>query len=179
MGKSRVPNPKNAPRANRQPKTARNPKGSGRPTDYSPELASRICIGLIEGKSLRNICKGPEFPDRTTVLYWLERYPDFASKYARARELQADFLDEEIMERAEKATVADWQLARLQITTMQWRASKLAPKKYGDRVLHENTNATALGDDADTRKRQITNRIAGLLEAPIHEQANLETAEGS
>jgi len=71
--------------------------------------------------------------------------------YARAREERADLLFERIAEIAEDATgdylkkedgtlVVDHeniQRSRLRVDTMKWMASKLAPRKYGDRVEHD------------------------------------------
>jgi hypothetical protein len=59
--------------------------------------------------------------------------------YARAREERADLLAKEILEIAD-APCADQvavQHARNRIDTRKWLASKLAPRKYGDRVEHD------------------------------------------
>ena len=106
----------------------------GPKSTYSDAIAKTICTEIMSGKSLRTICEQEGFPHRVTVLTWLEDHPDFASKYARARSIYADWLEEQMAEEADLATVADWQVRKLRITTMQWRASKLAPKKYGDRL---------------------------------------------
>lgn len=107
---------------------------AGRPTDYTAELAERICGLLIEDTSLRQVSLLPDMPDRATILRWLDKYPEFATKYARARESQGDVLDDEIQREADDATSEDWQVRKLRIETMKWRASKLAPKKYGDKL---------------------------------------------
>jgi hypothetical protein len=77
-------------------------------------------------------------PGRRTVLDWLsdERHADFRTKYARTREIQGDYLDEEIQAVADGATPETVAVAKLRVETMKWRASKLAPKKYGDRITH-------------------------------------------
>ena len=59
--------------------------------------------------------------------------------YARAREERADLLAKEILEIADapcKDTV-EVQHARNRIDTRKWLASKLAPRKYGDRAEHD------------------------------------------
>lgn len=108
---------------------------------FSEEVADAICRRIANGEGLRAICRDPDMPGRQTVLDWLDDESDgkklaFRAKYARARELQGDFLDEEMQEVANAATPEDVQVARLRVGTMQWRASKLAPKKYGDRLVH-------------------------------------------
>lgn len=67
---------------------------------------------------------------------WLndEAKAEFRAKYARAREAQGDYLDEEMQTVADTATPETAQVARLRVDTMKWRASKLAPKKYGDKL---------------------------------------------
>lgn len=108
----------------------------GRPSVYSDELADTICERIAGGESLRRICSEAGFPNRQTVLNWLadSRFAQFSAKYARAREYQADYLAEEMQDVADIATPDDVQVARLRVLTMQWRASKLAPKKYGDKL---------------------------------------------
>ncbi len=121
-----------------------------RPSKFSDKLADEICGRLTEGEGLRAICRDPAMPHRATVLRWLadpER-SDFATKYAHAREIQADFLDEEMQDVADKATPENVNVARLRVLTMQWRASKLAPKKYGDKL--DITTAGSVAVTLDT-----------------------------
>jgi hypothetical protein len=108
---------------------------TGRPV-YSDELAETICQRIANGEGLRAICRDDDMPGRQTVLDWLndEKYAAFRAKYARAREAQADFLDEAMADVADNATPENVQVARLRVDTMKWRASKLAPKKYGDKL---------------------------------------------
>jgi transposase-like protein len=109
----------------------------GRPSEFTQEVASAICEKIAGGESLRAICAAHDMPDRTTVRRWLSQNEDFRLQYAHAREEQADFYADEIVDIADAAT--DAQLARLQVDARKWKASKLAPKKYGDKVSHEHT----------------------------------------
>lgn len=105
--------------------------------EFDQAIADEICDRLAKGESLRKICGAERddfMPGRTTVLKWLGENEAFASQYARAREAQADCKFEEAWEIAEKATAESVQVARLQVDTIKWQASKLAPKKYGDKV---------------------------------------------
>lgn len=112
---------------------------AGRPSIYTEELVDTICNRLMSGESLRGICTDDDMPDRTTVVRWLGDKPDFAAKYARARESQSDLMDDLILEVANACTNETFQADRVKIGAYQWRASKLAPKKYGDRVTQEHT----------------------------------------
>lgn len=117
-------------------------------TKYSPEIVDTICEQLSTGKSLVTICKA-EGVAYSTVMNWLDQHPDFLEKYTRAREAQADYLAEEIIEIADrsdrdfsfdpetqKLTVdgEHIQRARLQIDARKWYAGKLRPKKYSDKL---------------------------------------------
>lgn len=112
----------------------------GRHSDYTEELAARICERIALGETTRRICEDEDMPDRRTILRWLDN-PDFVAKCARARELQADHLDEEIQMVADAAAPEDVQVAKLKIDTMKWRAARMSPKKYGDRIeqVHSGT----------------------------------------
>lgn len=120
----------------------------GRPSDYGPEIATLICTRLADGNSLRTICKADDMPDARTVYRWLEAHAEFRQQYARAREDQADALAEEILEIADDGrndtylTEDGAELvnhdhiarSRLRVDARKWLASKMAPKKYGDKL---------------------------------------------
>lgn len=110
-------------------------KRKGRPTDYTKDTADKICEKISGGLSLRAICAEDGMPARGTVYRWLIENADFQDQYTRARDKQADYFAEEIIEiadsaEAESAAVAK---AKLQIDARKWAASKIAPKKYGDK----------------------------------------------
>ncbi len=107
---------------------------AGRPSDFTPELGDAICNAMLQKVSLRAIEEMDGMPHRNTILRWLTQFPEFADKYARAREAQADLLDDEIQVAADAADIEDWQLHRMRIETMKWRAGRMAPKKYGDKT---------------------------------------------
>lgn len=130
-------------------------KPAGRPTAFSAEVATTICSRIAQGESLVNICKDETLPSRATVMRWLleDSHVGFRDNYARAREAQADFYAEEIIDIAdEECTVVkhgegdeakDVEVAfdsaavarnRLRVDARKWYASKVAPKKYGDKL---------------------------------------------
>jgi hypothetical protein len=122
------------------------PKKTGRPSLYNQQLAAQICTRISNGESLRNICREAGMPHMDTIYVWLGKHPVFADQYARAREEQADTLADEIQALSDEpppmvlgkfGEVIDtgwlqWQKQR--IDSRKWCASKLKPKKYGDRV---------------------------------------------
>jgi hypothetical protein len=132
---------------------------------FTQEIADEICERLAKGESLRKICGAERddfIPGQTTVFKWLAENEAFAKQYARARELQADRFVDEIIEIADSpnATVGeggepilrDPQRDRLRVDARKWVASKLAPKKYGDKVAH-------VGGGEDDAPIQTTTRL--------------------
>lgn len=131
----------------------------GRPSDYSDEIATAICVRLADGESLRSICADDTMPDKATVFRWLSKHEEFRDQYARARETQADALFDEILDIADDGH-NDWMARKfgeeerwvengealrrsaLRVDARKWVVSKLLPKKYGDRV----TNVVEGGD---------------------------------
>lgn len=118
----------------------------GRPTDYSNEIADLICERIADGESLRSICSDESMPCRATVFRWLGLDKAFSDQYARAKEEQAELLADELVDIADEpppltamgSTDSGAVAAmRLRIDTRKWVASKLKPKKYGDKVQTE------------------------------------------
>jgi hypothetical protein len=129
---------------------------AGRPTDYNQEIAARICGLLAQGQSLRTVCKPDDMPSTSTIFLWIQKHKEFSEQYARAKEESADALSDEILDISDNSS-NDWmesndpdntgyklngeaiQRARLRVDTRKWLASKLKPKKYGERVVNEHT----------------------------------------
>jgi len=127
---------------------------------YSPEEAQsikdRVCLEITEGKSLRSICEADDMPAAETIRVWLIEDGEFSAQYTRAREEQADFYADEIIDIAD--TAKDANLARLQIDARKWKASKLQPKKYGDKIdLNHSGAIEHLTDE------QLESKLAILL----------------
>jgi hypothetical protein len=107
---------------------------TGRPTAFCEQLADAICERLMDGQSLREICSAEEMPHRSTVIRWMEAYPSFATRVAHCRDMQADLMDDLVLEVARNCTPETAAADKVKIAAYQWRASKLAPKKYGNRL---------------------------------------------
>ena len=99
-------------------------------------IMDRIMAELETGRSLVQVCKDDGMPDRETVSRWMRDDPAYAAKYAYARAMQADTLFSEMadVEHKVQAGTMDSHAARVVLDSMRWRASKLAPKVYGDRL---------------------------------------------
>ena len=123
----------------------------GRPAmEMTDEITTAICDRLEQGETLRSIVLDPLMPSRTTVFKWLQQNEAFAEQYARARDAQADHFAEEIVDIADSEPSLIFKnvdgvdvasvdstavnLLRLRIDARKWYASKVAPKKYGDKI---------------------------------------------
>jgi len=106
---------------------------AGRPSDYTQELADEICSQLAEGISLRTVCKPDDMPNKGTVFRWLRTQEGFSDQYAKAKADSADALLEDMLHIADDDK-EDVQRSRLRVDVRKWAASKLKPKKYGDKL---------------------------------------------
>lgn len=123
----------------------------GRPTIRTHETAAKICKLLALGRSLQSICRAEDMPDMTNVMDWLEADEKFRQQYARARELQAEFYAQQIIDIADDGhndTYEDDEghvhvdtdviaRSKLRVDARKWVAAKLLPKKYGDKAAVE------------------------------------------
>lgn len=116
----------------------------GRPTRRSEKVTDEICSRIAEGESLRSVCMDSKMPSMTTVQRWLAdtETPLFKAQYTRAREQQADFYADQIIEIAD--TEENPQKARIRIDARKWKAAKMRPRAYGDKVLQEHSGDVAL-----------------------------------
>lgn len=127
----------------------------GRPTDYSPEMAARICEGLATGRSLRSVCREEGMPCLASIFLWISKYPEFSDQYAKAKQTGLEALAEDLLEISDDGQ-NDWmenndpdnpgyrlngehiQRSKLRVDTRKWLLSKLVPKKYGDKMTQEH-----------------------------------------
>ena len=141
----------------------------GRPSSFTQEIADRICERIAEGEGLRRIVLDEGMPSEKTVYRWLRENGDFRQQYACAREDQAEHFLDEIMDIADDASrdtvdtdngeVAntEWiQRARLRVDARKWAMSKLAPKKYGDKIGIEHSGQIELASALEAARKRLT-----------------------
>jgi hypothetical protein len=112
-----------------------------RPSEFAPEVAEAIAESLCDGMSMRQICELDGMPNRSTVARWMAENEDFAASIARARELQADHMDDLILETANACTEETAKSDKVRIWAYQWRAAKLKPKVYGEKTNLDLSNS--------------------------------------
>jgi hypothetical protein len=127
---------------------------TGRPTAFTAEIAATITTRIMAGESLRAICRDEAMPARSTVHLWIATNPSFSDQYARACEIRAEELFDEMFDIADDAQNdwmarhgeddAGWQIngdniqrARLRIDTRKWALARMNSKRFGDKVTQE------------------------------------------
>jgi len=135
-----------------------------RPSSFTTKTADIICQRISDGQSLREICRNDDMPDKATVMRWLgnEKQSAFRDQYARARDAQVDHFAEEILEISDDGS-NDWMerklpngeatevinhehiaRSKLRVDARKWLMSKMAPKKYGDKLDLEHSGAVEI-----------------------------------
>ncbi len=121
---------------------------------FTQEVGDYICLRLARGDAVRVILRENGMPSSVAFYSWLKQYPEFLVQYQNAREIQADTLADEILEIADDGR-NDWMASndpnnpgykqngehynrsRLRVDSRKWYASKVAPKKYGERITQD------------------------------------------
>jgi hypothetical protein len=122
------------------------PKAAAKPRPSKYENKADICAlvlsGMRSGLSAFKACEAAGVP-QSTFNIWLGMDAELAAEYARAREDLIERIANEVLELSD-ADVGeqpdgkkDWaavQKHKLQVDTRKWLLSKLAPKKFGDKL---------------------------------------------
>lgn len=122
---------------------------AGRPSDYTLQTAQEICDRLLNGESLIKICEDKSMPHRVTIYRWMAANPDFATMFARAREGQADYMDDLILETANNSTSETAAADRVKLIAYTWRAARLMPSKFGDRLTMKHEGQGDVGAEPE------------------------------
>ncbi|MDI1301966.1 MAG: terminase small subunit protein [bacterium] len=149
----------------------------GRPSDFTQEIANKICERLADGESLRSICTDEDMPGRATVFQWLAARKEFADQYAHAREAQAETHVDEMNDIADEGS-NDWmekndpdnpgyqfngeavQRSKLRIDTRKWVAERMKPKKYGKLIAVEVGVSDSLADTLAKARQRVADAMA-------------------
>lgn len=119
-----------------------------------------VLQGMRNGLSAFKACQAAGVAQSTFGM-WVDADPALAADYARAREDLIERIASEIMELSDSDVglqpdgKKDWaavQKHRLQVDSRKWLLSKLAPKKYGDKITH-------VGDEENPVKADISIRF--------------------
>jgi hypothetical protein len=154
------------------------PKKSGRPCEFTDEIFTEICGRMSDGKTLRQICKDPQMPNRATVLRWVKNDDGRKRLYEQARQACMDWYADEIIDVAwdtSKDTIKrkeqpdlcnhEWiNRSRLKVDTLKFLMAKLHPGRYGDKTQLELPAA------GPTQIQWIERKIVGSDEPALRER---------
>jgi hypothetical protein len=115
------------------------------------DILDKVLIRIENGEALRTILKDDDMPSSRTFFKWLDSNELYVKQYARACEIRAENLFDEIIEIADDSsgdTKYDKdgnsyldneyvQRSRVKIDARKWVLGKLNPKRFSDKVTHE------------------------------------------
>lgn len=143
------------------------------------------------------MCTDDDMPSQDTIYRWVLNNPEFSERYAEARDIGLDIMADDLLDIADDGS-NDWTerfdrdgnsigwkvngeailRSRLRVDTRKWYLSKLAPKRYGDRIEHVGANGLPLiaNDPLDIARRVIyaLERAVAAIEPPIDGEATRE-----
>lgn len=120
--------------------------------NMTDELFDEICERMVNGESVRSICKDDHMPAISTLMKILRTNPDRTSQYALAMQMRADAMFEETLNIADDGS-NDYMLknaddptsfalngehvqrSKLRVDTRKWAMGRMNPKKYGEKTF--------------------------------------------
>ena len=100
----------------------------------------------MDGSTLSAVCRAEGMPKRTTFLDWVKKDSALADRYARAREIGAYAMADDLLDIADDKTrdtrivdgreVADTEWitrSRLRVDTRKWLVARILPWVFGDK----------------------------------------------
>lgn len=119
-----------------------------------------VLESVSTGVSVRKSCEAAGVKV-TTLLTWITKDQSLREQYARARELQADALADEILDISDEAASSSEAVQRnkLRVDTRKWSAARLRPQVWGEKVSMDHKHTFT--DETDDELRA---RIARLME---------------
>lgn len=136
----------------------------GRPTLYHRTIHEEIIARMVGGESLAKITRdevsphtGLLMPSAGTVLRWVREHESFRHDYEEAQRWRAECQAEEIVDLCDSTEALEYTDSfgvtrvdpgrvahqKLRVQTRQWIASRMLPKKYGDRIQHTDPTGQA------------------------------------
>lgn len=105
-------------------------------------VLSAVFAEMSEGESLRKSC-AKHGVAHSTVLGWIDEDPALGDQYTQARarmlDAQAEALEDIGDQAAQAETAVEVAGLKLKSDNRKWLLSKLAPKKYGDKIQTEHS----------------------------------------
>lgn len=156
---------------------------------FSGALFDGILARIASGESLNKICSEPDMPVRKSFYEWVANDEVLRDRYTHAMSVRADFLFDELIDIADtpqigvKTKIDDTgkseetrgdmiEHRRLRVDARKWYLSKLAPKKYGDKVNLEHTGPDGGAVKVEISDTERARRIAFALQRGLMAKEN-------
>jgi phenylpyruvate tautomerase PptA (4-oxalocrotonate tautomerase family) len=134
-------------------------------------LAYKVVDGMqTNGISTHKACEAADLPI-TTFMRWVQQDKTLQEHYAQARQALIERIAAEVMEIADapperepltgKIDAASVRKQQLQVDTRKWLLSKLAPKRYGEKVVVVDEN------DSPLQINNITRQVIDVAVKPV------------
>jgi len=153
-------------------------KRAPRKYENKEEICDMVLSGMRSGLSAFKACEAAGV-HQSTFNVWLNQDSALAADYARAREDLIERMANEVLELSDSDVglqpngKRDWaavQKHKLQVDTRKWLLSKLAPKKYGERleIAGDKENPLHMKQTFDASKLP-TEVLAQIMAAKDHQ----------
>jgi len=147
---------------------------------YSDEEIKIKFTAILErvsnGEAVRTVLKDKEMPSSQTFFKWLSEDGTKSKQYAHACEERADIIFEDILHIAddtskdsqtvnlegievEQLNTENIQRSRLRVDARKWMASKLNPKKYGNKLDLSVEDKTLSKEERNARLLELKAKL--------------------
>lgn len=130
------------------------------PFVWTLEIEGRLFDEIAGGRAINTIAREEWCPSEATIYRRMATDAEFNKQISAARTAQQESEMDKCIQMADDATTENWQVVRLRIWARQWRAGKLAPKKYGEKI-----DVTSNGKSLELTPEQRAAKIAALAAA--------------
>lgn len=137
-------------------------KDMARLTTYSDKTAQTIINELLEGETLRSICKRHDLKV-CTVYNWLKNNPDFKDNYEAARDFADMLIEEEALELADTPNIT----------------KRAVTYENGTTVVTEFDDVARSRLQIEARLKIVARRKGGKVTAEIRQTNKEEIPEGT
>lgn len=160
----------------------------GRPRIMNDRIRQDFLARVASGRSVRDVCSDADMPSRPVIYEELAANKDFADHYARACDMRADEVFDEMVQIAdtpmigettkilpsgERETTEGDMIAhrRLQVDVRKWALARMSPRKYGEKLAVGGAEDLPAIKSETLTDTEFARRVAFLLAQGMKEAA--------